>query len=251
MLVEGRNHNPTLCDMVSELYATVSTDRLRHLLFDSKLGLREVQIGQGCGSLTMPMTDMRLSAMTAGLTEHLVEELQQPHDHGQIVIGTTEDNHTDTIWIRQTVAAFEVLPIESAKGWTLRISQRVLEMLHSEVAYHPRVETGGVLIGTCNSRLMVVTVVDLLPAPPDSIRSSTRFVLGTSRLQDMIMERHNASGGALFDVGTWHSHLDDQGPSPLDRQTALELGAERPPPAVLLIATPRRYHALMHMGAKS
>ena len=62
-------HNPTLCDLVVELYATVSSARLLRLLFDQAYGLSEVQIGQGCGSLTMPMTDMRLSAMTAGLTE--------------------------------------------------------------------------------------------------------------------------------------------------------------------------------------
>ena len=57
--VEGAAHNPTLCDLVAELYATVTDDRVRKLLFDPAFGLTEVQIGQGCGSLTMPMTDMR------------------------------------------------------------------------------------------------------------------------------------------------------------------------------------------------
>jgi hypothetical protein len=60
LLIEGVAHNPTLCDLISELYATTSSERVRSLLFDPAYGLAEVQIGQGCGSLTMPMTDMRL-----------------------------------------------------------------------------------------------------------------------------------------------------------------------------------------------
>jgi hypothetical protein len=51
------------------------------------------------------------------------------------------------------------------------------------------------------------------------------------------------------DIGTWHSHLADQGPSSLDRDTARQLAAERPPPSVLLIQAPTRLYALMHDGA--
>jgi hypothetical protein len=92
-------------------------------------------------------------------------------------------------------------------------------------------------------------VVDLIAAPPDSVRSAARFVLGTKGLKAAIKARHHASGSTLFDVGTWHSHLADHGPSALDRATARELAAERPPPSVLLIAAPTRLYALMHNGA--
>ncbi|HET9917841.1 MAG TPA: Mov34/MPN/PAD-1 family protein, partial [Candidatus Binatia bacterium] len=118
-----------------------------------------------------------------------------------------------------------------------------------EVARYPTVETGGVLIGTCSARLRTIIVVDLIEAPPDSERSATRFVLGTAGLKAAIKVRHRASGGTLFDVGTWHSHLADQGPSALDRATARQLAAERPPPSVLLIQAPTRLYALMHDGA--
>lgn len=90
---------------------------------------------------------------------------------------------------------------------------------------------------------------DLVAAPPDSVRSAARFVLGTIGLRAAIKARHRGSGGTLFDVGTWHSHLADHGPSHLDRATAKELAAERPPPSVLLIAAPSRLYALMHTGA--
>jgi ThiF family protein/JAB domain-containing protein similar to deubiquitination enzymes len=249
LLVEGASHNPTLCDLIAELNATVADGRVSKLLFDPAVGLTEIQIGQGCGSLTMPMTDMRLSAMTAALTEEFVERTQSDKDDGCIVIGCRAQDTSDTAWTRQDVPPFKVVEIEGPEGWTVRVSDRVLAQIWAEVARYPTVETGGVLIGTCSARLKAVMAVDLIDAPPDSVRSATRFVLGTSGLKAAIKARHHASGSSLFDVGTWHSHLADHGPSALDRSTAKQLAAERPPPSVLLIAAPTRLYALMHNGA--
>jgi hypothetical protein len=251
LLVESAAHNPTLSDLIAELYATTQSVRVRSLLFDPAYGLAEIQIGQGCGSLTMPMTDMRLSSMTAGLTEVLVDVMQAPGDNGRIIIGATEEDSPDTRWHAQPVAPFAVIPIEPMEGWTLRIAPRVLDEIYTETARYPAVETGGVMIGMCSARLKAVTAVDLLPAPPDSVRAADRFTLGTKGLKGAIRARHCASGSTLFDVGTWHSHLADQGPSPLDRQTARDLAAERPPPSVLLIVTPGRPYALMHPPAQT
>lgn len=96
LLVEGAAHNPTLCDLIAELYATAGSDRLGDLLFDRAHGLTEIQIGQGCGSLTMPMTDMRLSTMTAALTEALLDVMQTDTADGLIVAGTTAEDSPDS-----------------------------------------------------------------------------------------------------------------------------------------------------------
>jgi hypothetical protein len=249
LLFEGASRNPTLSDLTDELNATVADDRVRTLLFDREFGLTEVQIGQGCGSLTMPMTDMRLSGMTAALTEELIYLMQSEEKQGCIVVGRKEAGCSNTVWSRQHVAPFEVVNVEGPQGWSVRVSPRVMTMIAREVAQYPTVETGGLLIGACSGRLKTITVVDLIVAPPDSARSCTQFVLGTEGLKAAIKARHRASGGTLFDVGTWHSHLADQGPSSLDRDTAKQLAAERPPPSVLLIQAPTRLYALMHNGA--
>ncbi len=249
LLVEGAEHNPTLSDLIAEIYARPSSSRARNLMVDPEHGLTEVQIGQGCGSLTMPMTDSRLSSMTAGLTEKLVEEMTEPNKFGRVIVGATEAGSLNTTWHERTVPPFIAVPIEPTDGWTLRISQRVLDDIRADIALYPGVETGGVMIGSCSARLKTITLVDVIPAPPDSDRSAGRFVLGTSGLKKAIEERHRQSGGTLFDIGTWHSHLSDHGPSPTDRQTAKELAAERPPPSALLIVTPNELHALMHPAA--
>jgi hypothetical protein len=248
LLLEGVSRNPTLSDLTDELNATMTDDRVRTLLFDPEFGLTEVQIGQGCGSLTMPMTDMRLSAMTAALTEEFVDLMQSEDKQGCIVVGRKGEGSSNTVWSRKRVAPFAVVNVEGPQGWTVRISPRVMTMIARDVALFPTVETGGVLIGTCSGRLRAITIVDVIEAPPDSVRSSARFVLGTKGLKRAIKVRHKASGGTLFDVGTWHSHLADQGPSSLDRDTAKQLAAERPPPSVLLIQAPTRLYCLMHSG---
>ena len=156
LLLEGVSRNPTLCDLTDELNATVTDDRVRKLLFDPEFGLTEIQIGQGCGSLTMSMTDMRLSGMTAALTEELVELIQADDDAGCIVLGTKTEGSSNTVWTRRSVAPFEVVNIEGPQGWTTRISQRALTKIRTEVARYPTVETGGVLVGTCSARLTAV-----------------------------------------------------------------------------------------------
>lgn len=245
LLADGTGHNPNHCDLIAELYATLDDERAAKLLFDPAGGLAEIQIGQGCGSLTMTMDDARLSAMTASLSQEISKALDTPAPEGLIVLGTADDDSPSTRWTRFSVPAFVTVAISGSDGWQLRLSQRVAEQIRAEAKAYPSVETGGVMIGLTSARLKTVTVVDLLEAPADSRRTPSEFVLGTSGLQSAIRNRHERSGRTLFDVGTWHSHLRDQGPSSTDWKTAADLAAERAPPSILLIATPARIHALV------
>ena len=246
LLADGPRHNPNLADLMVEMYATIDGTPASKLLFDPTEGLAEIRIGQGCGSLTMQMSDARLSAMTASLALEVNELLAAPATDGTIVMGTMDDGTPATSWVRFQVPPFETVEIAGTDGWELRISKRVADRIRAEAASYSTVETGGVMIGCTSARLKTVTVVDLLDAPPNSQRSAALFVLGTQGLHAAIEARHEASGKTLFDVGTWHSHLQDAGPSGTDWKTAAELAAERTPPSILLIATPRRFHALMH-----
>lgn len=245
MLADGKNHNPSHCDIIAELYATLDDRRAAELLFDPAGGLAEVQIGQGCGSLTMTMDDARLSAMTAALSQEISSVLDAPSEDGMFVIGTTEEGGPSTCWRRTLVPAFETVAIAGSDGWQLRLSRRVADRIRTEAKAFASVETGGVMIGLASARLKTVTVVDLLEAPPDTRRTPALFVLGTQGLQSAIRDRHEQSRRTLFDVGTWHSHLRDEGPSSTDWRTAADLAAERAPPSILLIATPERFHALV------
>lgn len=248
LLVDGATHNPDHNDLMAEMYATLTDPEAVALLADPDGGLAEIQIGQGCGSLTMTVDDAQLSMMTAGLAKEIGHAIDHPGPDGVIVTGICDADTPATRWSRQLVAPFETVAIDGSDGWQLRISQRVASRIRAQAAASPHAETGGLMVGLSSARLKTVTVVDLLEAPVDSTHSSTLFVLGTAGLHGAIERRHRASGGTLFDVGTWHSHLADEGPSPLDWKTAADLAVGRAPPSVLLIVTPRRFHALIAGG---
>jgi hypothetical protein len=245
LLADGQGHNPSHCDLTAEMYATLEDKRATDLLFDPAEGLAEIQIGQGCGSLTMTMDDALLSAMTASLFQEIGRALDGPTKDGLIVVGTADADSPSTRWTRTLVPAFETVDIAGSNGWTLRLSRRVADRVRTEANASSTVETGGVMIGLTSARLKTVTVVDLLGAPADSRQSASTFLLGTEGLQATIRNRHEQSGRTLFDVGTWHSHLQNVGPSSTDWQTAADLAAERAPPSILLIVTPARFHALV------
>lgn len=244
-LIDGARHNPNHCDLMAELYATIDDPEAASLMFDLGEGLAQVQIGQGCGSLTMTVDDAQLSMMTAALSKEINRTVDDRANDGAIVIGVSGADGPTMRWSRRAIPPFETVDIEGSDGWQLRIASRIAERIRAEAAAYKTVETGGLMIGLSSARLKTVTVVDLLDAPPDSQRSATLFLLGTQGLRKSIEARHLASGRTLFDVGTWHSHLADEGPSPTDWQTAADLAAHRAPPSVLLIVTPRRFHALI------
>lgn len=245
LLLEAQSHNPNHCDLIAELYATLDNPEAVKLLADPELGLAEVQIGQGCSSLTMAIDDAQISMMTAGLSKEIGRWTDEGSKDGSFVVGISESDSPATQWHRQIVEPFEIVEIEGSDGWQLRISRRVADKIRHDAKSFAGVETGGLMIGLSSERLKTVTVVDVLKAPPDSSRSASEFVLGKEGLQATIEKRHIESGRTLFDVGTWHSHLAEQGPSQTDWNTAAVLRAGRAPPSVLLIATPTKFHALI------
>lgn len=244
LLASGPGGNPNAADLTASMYVQVDDPETRALMFDPDEGLAQLQIGQGCASLTMQMEDARLSMMTAGLSLELGRALDAPCKTGTILVAKMARDISAVAWQRLDIDPFEIVPIMGSDGWTLRLSSAVAERVRAEASAYRGVETGGVMVGLSSARLKTVTVVDLIDAPSDSKRSASLFVLGMQGLHEDILARHLASGRTLFDVGTWHSHLADEGPSGVDWATAAALATERAPPSVLLITTPKRFHAL-------
>ena len=120
VFLEGEQRNPTLTDLMVTLYAS-TTPAERVLLFDPASGLTQVQIGESCGSLAMPMSDARLSAMTAAATEEIERLSLSDHQGGEIVIGVCDPTSRATTWRRQPVQAFRTVAVDGGQ-WTLRLS---------------------------------------------------------------------------------------------------------------------------------
>lgn len=247
LMTEGHGASPSLEDVANEYYVQlVTNDALRAVATGDNGELQHVFTGQGCGSLTMRMTDARVSAMTAVLTEQFVDMASDPPADGMLLYGVKPDGSIDTQWTRLEIEAPVVVDITGPDNWRFRLSPRAVAKIRADIAQYLEAETGGILMGRVNERLRTISVVDVLPASPDSRRSATTFVLGVEGGKESIRRYYDLSGRTLYDVGTWHSHLADEPPSPRDRATAKELAAERPPPYALLIVSPCRYFGIMH-----
>jgi len=250
LFIEGPQKNPNYYDLEALFYQKATNTGLARRLGADGPDLVPVDIGLGCGSVTMKMADSRLSSMTALMTEELMEFHAQhgamPDDRPALIAFWEKDDNSGNIALTKTqVDPFVIVPIEDS-DWTMRISPNVINTIERERLKYPDVETGGVLVGRYNELTKTVTIVDSIDAPPDSTRSAHLFSLGTSGATERILEYFKSSGQTLMDMGTWHTHLANSPPSPRDRRTAEELMDEnRAYPFVLLIHTPDNIHAIM------
>ena len=250
LVIEGYGGNPGYQDIDALFYAKAAKTGLAEKFLSAEGGLTPVEIGMGCSSLTMKMSDARLSVMTALITEQILEfhegriseDVVQP---GELVFWETETKTGNVYKERFVIEPFQVVDLDEP-GWTMRIAPSVINHIEQERLIFKTVETGGVLIGTVDERSKTVTVVDTLEAPRDSRRSFTEFILTNTDLKGKIEDYFIKSGGALYDVGTWHTHLLNQPPSAKDKSTAMELCMEnRAKPFLLLVHTPNEIYGLL------
>lgn len=240
---EGDGGNPNLSDLAAESYHRIAgMSDLRTRVFGAEA--EAIAIGQGCGAVTFPMPDSRLSAFAAGLAGIVARSRAEGRaaPHGHLHIGEIGRDGVSQSWLDDRIEPWTVLAGKGGIG--IRLSPRVTGKIVDEIAAKPGCETGGVLIGRFSQAGNAFQVVDVLKAPPDSVFSAEKFVLGTVGLKAAVAAVIRTSGGSLYPLGTWHNHLVDSGPSALDAQTAAQLALRQFFPVLMLIALPSGYTCL-------
>ena len=90
VMVEGPGRNPSTTDLIAEFYAMLQEEpELSSIVFDDNGAVARQGTGLGCGSLTMAMSDGRLSLFASGMAEYLLgrQENGLPDKAGEVVIG--------------------------------------------------------------------------------------------------------------------------------------------------------------------
>ena len=239
--VEGPGRNPSTTDLMAEFYAILQEEReLSSIVFHDGEAMARQGTGHGCGSLTMTMSDGRLSLFAAGMAEYLLgrQEKGLPDKGGEIVVGRIFDDGLGVAWRTEQIPPVTVVEAKTGSPWRVHLHQRALSKMQAEAGRRPDVETGGVLMGRLSEVSRVAHVVDVLDAPEDSRRSAGEFVLGTKGLRRRLEDYSTAVGWSLYCLGTWHSHLSPGGPSPTDRSTARAVSLARLAPSIFVIMTP-------------
>lgn len=247
--VEGPNRNPNTSDLMAEFYGFLRGHlALAKVVFGNDGKVSRELVGQGCGSLTMPMSDGRISLFAAGMSEYLLARQRDglPEHNGQLLVGQLSHDGLAVDWQIVEVPPTTVIATRfDNEKWQIHIHQRAVAKINEEVARWPGVETGGVLMGRISEASRTVRIVDTLPAPEDSLRTANQFVLGKKGLSRHMERYSDECAGSLYCLGTWHNHISSQGPSMTDRATARSVSLTRLTPSVFLIQTPDGFQVFL------
>lgn len=238
LCVEGPDHNPRIDDLVLFLLRRAMEEPdLKNKLVENSLERQAT--GQGCGSATIVAPDSRISIVAAGMASRIQRHFTAPGQAGEIAVGRVGECDMDISWDAQPLGRTISLQDAFGEGWEVRLL-KVVEAEMERVSHRDSPnETGGVLIGHVSYANKSMTVVDLIPAPEDSVKKPSLFVLGTAGLKKAIRQIEEASNGVFTYLGTWHSHPSGGRQSDTDKETLMTITFLRDyEPTVCLIWTP-------------
>ena len=125
------------------------------------------------------------------------------------------------VWVLEPSGSvvFRSVPLSAGRrvplgSWQIVVDDDLVRKATAERAARLPAETGGVLVGTVDTARKVIVLVDVLPAPEDSVGTREGFERGTDRLGAALAAIAERSGGQVRYVGEWHSHPEGSGTSP-------------------------------------
>ncbi|PSB03781.1 hypothetical protein C7B76_32360 [filamentous cyanobacterium CCP2] len=244
---EGANRNPNTLDLITFAYQLMHDELdLRELVLEKLEEGQYQSTGQGCGSLTMRIADSLISLHAASMTQGITSLLENfSESSGCLSLGRLAGDGMSLKWQTYKVSPSQIVQIENAPNWQVRVADHIHQKIIAECAYFPNVETGGVIIGRISYCSQSFLVTDIIPAPKDSERTPDQFILGIQGITEAIAQYEKNSNGTLPCLGTWHSHLYHSDPSGEDYKVAAVLAKSRKIPFAMLIHTPGGYKAIL------
>lgn len=247
LTIEGNDRNPNCDDLMVAAYDIL---RINNCL--SKPMSHEearLQIGVGCNSVTLPMSDTRLSLLTAGMSQAILNgHVRGLPEEGQVSVGLVAEDGMSVKWQHKTLQKTHLAEVSGLPGWTVRVLDSAHNKILEDVAKYPGTETGGLIVGRCSPVKREVYIVGVLQAPPDSTRTPSKFVLGIEGLANSITGYNESGENVLWCIGTWHSHLQPSGPSEIDMETSKSIEWLLKGAVVMLIKHPHGYAAIVRHG---
>lgn len=268
LLLEGRFRNPRLDDVQAYLYQLGHTEdaisewlsyRVDHEAQGAGLLGEEVEIGLGCASDTLRLSDSEISLHAAQLSLRLRHWLDAHHGpsvtrrndnpSGPEASLTKKEDHprSGRIGLSDATRGWSEWDVPSvhvveAGNWQVRTSRGATQNMRYLMQEQAPNETGGILLGRLDYNRRIVYVTQAQPPPPDSTCSPTRFVRGTQGIRQVHVRETRRTGGMIGYVGEWHSH--PHGPRALsETDLAVAQSTRRkyqgsPFPALIIVIAP-------------
>jgi hypothetical protein len=209
MMLEGINRTARVDDLQAYLFSECRRNpELRQQIAgtDTAEPVRFF-VGQNCSSVTTLMSDSRISRAAAMATLQLEAWFQSGFPPGgSLCLGLSDAEGVGMTWQLKELNETTMLDVADHGGWEVRLLKPVIDAINADVENWGELETGGALLGHISQARRCLIVTDIVPAPPDSRRSRSEFVLGKDGLEDALRTAHADSLAHLHFIGTWHSH---------------------------------------------
>ncbi|OWY64436.1 hypothetical protein B7486_47285 [cyanobacterium TDX16] len=158
-------------------------------------------VGAGCRDVSRVISVELLQLHSATLARQI--RLKRECSEAVISIWQVEPQ-TGTISANTvTVAASLTVVVNSWQiVWNARLQDKARLIRSTNLPN----ETGGVLLGYIDQKLQTIFVVDILPAPLDSVADASSFIRGIQGLEEQIQTAQTRTANIVSYIGEWHSH---------------------------------------------
>ena len=208
----------------------------------------QIRVGAGCRDHSFVLSHELVQLHAAQLSRALRQGVLEPNARIEI---RTHDEKPGAV----SVASIAVRKVRSLERmpWKVRWDEGLEDqMLAMRLACLP-VETGGVLLGIVDQKLLTVTIVDAREAPLDSMAHPDSFIRGSQGVPELIERASSLTRGMVGYLGEWHSHPRGVRavPSALDKELLATLGArlrEDGLPAIMAIVAENEVNVFVGGG---
>jgi proteasome lid subunit RPN8/RPN11 len=167
-----------------------------------------VVVGGGCRDVSTVMSPETVE-LHAAILARQIRTLTARSDAAIKVWIAAEDGGV----VLHSTAVRAVHRFESG-SWQIVLDDEVIENLLALRAARAPKETGGIIAGYTDHVTRTIYVVDVLPAPPDSVEEEDVFVRGADRLHEEWRQIQDKTASIVTYVGEWHSHPPQHGATP-------------------------------------
>jgi len=199
LVLESESKSVRLIGLEAQYYRAILDNSWGETHLVGHLG--EYWVGGGCRDLS-GVLPQELVALHASTLARQIRLLTNRPDAAIRVWDVNEESGE--------VKAYSI-PVQETRTrkvgeWTIYLDDGLEDKLRSLRAAQLPKETGGIILGYFDQKRRSVHIVDVMPAPSDSISSEVEFIRGKEGVIDAVEKAGIRTASIVEYIGEWHSH---------------------------------------------
>lgn len=242
LMLEDRQRNLRLRDIEAQYYASLLADEWGR----AHLGVQadQMRVGTGCrdASVVLSLEQIQLFGATLARQTRILSQDAAAH----LRMWRVDSDGAIRCRVVELTGTLHVL----SRDWNIVACMGIEGKLRRLRNAKLPVETGGVIVGYIDHQSRTIFVVDVLPAPPDSIESATGFIRGKEGLKESLDDISARTMAIVHYIGEWHSHPPRVASTPssddlyLSAHLAAALAADGDPALMIIVGDPSSRYLL-------